>query len=88
MTFGEFFIPSFFIRIHSVSIDVLIIGDLTFTDVVKALHQAQTIVKREINPKVYTRSEWKKLLNDNNSFSKEILLASKIFIIGAINDIE
>jgi predicted nucleotidyltransferase len=69
-------------------IDVLIIGDISFTDAVKALHPAQTIVKREINPKVYTKSEWKKLMKERNSFAKEISDAPKIFIIGTINDIE
>ena len=67
---------------------MLIIGDISFTDAVKALHPAQTIVKREINPKVYTKSEWKKLIKERNSFVKEISDAPKIFIIGTINDIE
>lgn len=69
-------------------IDVLIIGDISFTDAVKALYSAQAIVKREINPKVYTKIEWKKLLKERNSFAKEILRAPKIFVIGAIDDIE
>jgi predicted nucleotidyltransferase len=69
-------------------IDILIIGKISFTDAVKALYSAQTIVKREINPKVYTKLEWKKLLKEDNSFVKEILHAPKLFIIGTINDIE
>lgn len=69
-------------------IDVLIIGDISFTDAVKALHPAQTIVKREINPKVYKKSEWKKLMKERTSFAKEISDAPKIFIIGTINDIK
>ena len=69
-------------------IDVLIIGSISFTDAVKALYSAQAIVKREINPKVYTKSEWKKLMKERSSFAKEILHAPKLFIIGTINDIE
>ncbi len=69
-------------------IDVLIIGDIRFSDTVKTLYPAQKMVRREINPKVYTKSEWKKLMKEKNSFVKEILQAPKIFIIGKIDDIE
>ncbi len=69
-------------------IDVLIIGDIRFSDAVKALYPAQSLVRREVNPKVYTKSEWKKLMKEKNSFVKEILQAPKIFIIGTIDDIE
>lgn len=69
-------------------IDVIIIGNIRFGDAVKALYSAQNIVKREINPKVYTKSEWQKLIKERNAFVKEILQAPKIFIIGTINDIE
>jgi len=69
-------------------IDVLIIGNISFTGTVKALYSAQATVRREINPKVYTRQEWKKLLKSKNAFSKEILHEPKIFFIGSVNDIE
>lgn len=69
-------------------IDVLIIGDISFADAVKAFYPAQTILKREINPKVYIKSEWEKLMKEHSSFAKEILDGPKIFIIGTINDIE
>lgn len=69
-------------------VDVLIIGDIRFGDAVKALYPAQSLVRREINPKVYTKSEWQKLIKEKNSFVKEILKAPKIFIIGTIDDIE
>lgn len=69
-------------------IDVLIIGDISFQDAVKALYSSQDIVKREINPKVYTKLEWKKMLKNKNAFVKEILQNPKLFIIGNIYDIE
>ena len=69
-------------------VDVLIIGKISFTDAVTALYSAQTIVGREINPKVYQREEWQKLVNNKDAFFQEILNKSKLFIIGAANDIE
>ena len=68
-------------------VDILIIGEISFADAVKALHAAQTIVKREINPKVYQRKEWQKLINNKNAFAQEIWDKPKLFVIGEINDI-
>lgn len=69
-------------------IDVLIIGEIAFADAVAALYPAQTILGREINPKVYQKKEWQKLVINKNAFVQEILNKPKIFIIGVGNDIE
>lgn len=68
-------------------IDLLIIGEISFTDAVTALYSAQATLGREINPKVYHRTEWQKLIK-NNTFLQEILNKPKIFIVGTTNDIE
>ncbi len=39
-------------------VDVLIIGEVGFADAVTALYPAQAILGREINPKVYHKSQW------------------------------
>ncbi|HSW75980.1 MAG TPA: nucleotidyltransferase domain-containing protein [Candidatus Saccharimonadales bacterium] len=69
-------------------VDVLIIGEIGFADAVTALYSAQTIVGREINPKVYKKAEWKKLVNNKNTFAQEILNKPKLFIIGTANDLK
>lgn len=69
-------------------IDVLIIGEISFTEAVNALYATQSILGREINPKVYRRVEWKKLVNNKNAFVKEILENPKLFIIGGVDDIK
>jgi predicted nucleotidyltransferase len=68
-------------------IDVLIIGNISFTDAVKVFYPVQNIVKREINPKVYSEMEWEALVKNSNSFVKQILKEPKLFIIGEMNDI-
>lgn len=40
-------------------IDVLIIGDIGFADAVTALHPAEDLLRREINPKVYGKNNGK-----------------------------
>lgn len=68
-------------------IDVIIIGEIMFSDAVKALYSSQALLKREINPKVYKQSEWNDLLNKKNNFVKEVIKKPKIFIVGDINDL-
>lgn len=68
-------------------IDVLIIGDIDFTDIVIALYPAQTNLGREINPKVYTIEEWKTSLQKQDFFIQEVLNNSKLFIMGAEDDL-
>lgn len=69
-------------------IDILIIGDLSFIDAVKALHPAQNTLQREINPKIYTKSEWEKLVSAKHPFAQEVLKKPKIFIIGNSHDLK
>ncbi len=71
----------------SSDIDVLIIGKLSFIAAVSALHPTQKIVRREINPKVYDMAEWRKLVDNRNSFAEEILRKQKLFIIGEEDDL-
>lgn len=68
-------------------IDVLIIGELDFTEAVAALYPAQTNLGREINPKLYSQDQWEKCLKEKAAFIQEILSNPKLFIIGALDDI-
>lgn len=68
-------------------IDVLVIGDIDFTEIVTALYSAQTSLGREINPKIYSREQWKASLQKQELFVQEILNNPKLFIMGAENDL-
>ncbi len=66
-------------------IDVLIIGDIDFTEIVAALYAVQARLGREINPKVYSRKQWKECLQKQEPLIKEILNNPKLFIIGDLH---
>ena len=68
-------------------IDVLIIGAIDFTEVIAALYAAQTSLGREINPKIYSREQWKASLQKQDPFIQEILNNPKLFIMGAEYDL-
>ena len=68
-------------------VDVLVIGDIDFTEIVTTLYSAQTSLGREINPKIYSREQWKASLQKQELFIQEILNNPKLFIMGAENDL-
>ena len=63
-------------------IDLIIIGKVTFGDAVSSLSQAQEILKREINPVVYSVAEFKKRVAEKHFFITDVLEGDKIFVIG------
>ena len=68
-------------------IDVLVIGDIDFTEIVTALYSAETSLGREINPKIYSRKQWEASLHKQELFIQEVLNNPKLFIMGAENDL-
>ena len=66
---------------HS-DIDLMVIGDVTFSELVTTLHPAQETLGREINPKVYSPQEWQQLKTNKSTFVEELLTKPKLFILG------
>jgi len=62
--------------------DVMIVGDVTFAEVVSVLGRAQETVRREINPLVYPPEEFQFKLTADHHFLKKVLEESKFFLIG------
>jgi uncharacterized protein len=68
-------------------VDLMIIGDVSFSDVVESLGQAQNDVGREINPNVYPVAEFRKKLKEKNHFLTALMREQKIFLIGDENEL-
>jgi uncharacterized protein len=63
-------------------VDVMIVGEPTFAEVVAAVNPAQETLAREINPTVYSVDEFRSRLAAQNHFLKTVLRGRKIFLIG------
>lgn len=63
-------------------IDLLIIGEVALADIAKAVYPSQDILKREINPKVFRKKAWQRLLAQKDGFAKEVMTQPKLFIMG------
>ena len=66
-------------------IDLMVIGDVTFASLVKALHPTQEALGREINPKVYRKSERAQLQKTSDNFVQAILQSPRLNVIGHID---
>jgi len=68
-------------------LDVMVVGEASFGDVVAALAPAQESLRREVNPNVYPALEFRKKLAAGNPFLKRVLAEHKIFIVGGEDDL-
>lgn len=63
-------------------IDLLIIGAVNFGSVVDVLHPVQKQLGREINPKVFSDTEWNAKIKSKSAFTTDVLGKPKVFLIG------
>lgn len=68
-------------------VDLLIVGDLNFSDAIKLLYPVQNTLARDINPKIYTLDEWRIAKKKDSEFIKELSTKPVIKIIGDMDDI-
>lgn len=70
---------------HS-DVDVLVVGDVEFTEVVIALHACQQTLGREVNPVVYSEIEWRARVARGDPFARDILDNPILLLLGDKND--
>jgi len=63
-------------------IDVMVVGDISFGDVVFLLSPAEEKLKREINTVVYPLAEFTKKVKTDHHFVKTVIEGKKIFLVG------
>lgn len=63
-------------------IDLMVVGDVAFAEIVSALSQAQATLGREVNPTVYGADEFRGKLKADHHFLKTVMGEKRIFLIG------
>ena len=63
-------------------IDLMVVGDAGFAEIVDATYEAQAALGREINPKVMSTSEWQAKRSERNAFLQDVLNKPRIMLIG------
>jgi len=68
-------------------IDVMVIGRVSFEEVVSLLSPAEEKLRREVNPVVYPITEFKKKVKEDHHFVKTVLEDPKIFLMGGEDEL-
>jgi predicted nucleotidyltransferase len=63
-------------------IDLLVVGDISFEDVVRTTTRAQEILRREINPLVMSLSEFKERISQGDHLIDSILTSPVLPVLG------
>lgn len=69
-------------------VDVMIVGrEISLHDAVSALSDAQSELRREVNPSVYRTGEFCRKLAEGHHFLSSVVAGPKIFLIGDENEL-
>jgi len=68
-------------------VDVMVVGDAGFREVVEALYPTQEMLGREVNPRVFSTSEFAAKAR-SEPFLRDVLSRPKIFLIGDTHELE
>ena|SRR5271165_1785088 len=65
-------------------IDLMVVGQVSPAELALPLRRARELLGREINPTVYTPTEFDKKRAANNPFLKQVLDKPKLFVVGSV----
>jgi len=68
-------------------VDLMVIGEAGFGEVVSALGESQETIGREINPTVYSPGEFHRKAAAGHHFVRSVLNDKKIFLLGDADDL-
>lgn len=67
-------------------VDVLVVGEADFAEVVMALHPCQEVLGREVNPVLYSEAEWRARVARDDPFVRDILQNPVVLLLGVMDD--
>ncbi|NQT37553.1 MAG: nucleotidyltransferase domain-containing protein [Planctomycetes bacterium] len=73
---------------RSSDLDVLVVGDVSFPEIVAALTPAQQELRREVNPTLFPAGEFRSKIAAGQPFLTRVLQQPKVFLIGDEHDLE
>jgi len=68
-------------------VDLLVIGEFGFADLVRTVHPVQAELGREINPVVYSVPELQRRVQAQDAFVMDLLRKPKIYLTGTDDDL-
>lgn len=71
----------------SSDIDLLVLGSLSFRELVSILKPVEENMQRSVNPTLYSIDEFKTRLREENNFVCNLMESPKLFIVGTNDDL-
>jgi predicted nucleotidyltransferase len=68
-------------------VDLMIVGEVSWLDVIHVVSPTQDILRREVNPTIYPVEEFRAKLVANHPFLSAVLQGPKLFVIGDDRDL-
>lgn len=68
-------------------IDLMIIGDVGFSEAANALYSIQETLGREVNPKIFRKREWAKLEKANDAFVRDVMDKPRMDVMGGRDEL-
>lgn len=68
-------------------IDLLVVGDVGFAELVQTLYPVQQSMQREINPVLYTSAEFVRRASSGEAFVRQLLEKPNVFLSGDKDDL-
>jgi uncharacterized protein len=69
-------------------VDIMLVGDVEFAQVVSAFSEVQETLAREINPVVYSKEEFQSKAMRGVNFIKRVMESPKLFVLGDAGDLK
>jgi len=64
-------------------VDLMVLGSASFAELARALADAQTTLRRDVNPTVMTPREFARKLADGDGFGRSVAKGAKLWLIGS-----
>jgi len=61
---------------------LMIVGDVTLDEIIAQLAPVERVIRRTINPTIYSSKEFKTKLQGGNHFLRSVTQGEKVFLIG------
>jgi uncharacterized protein len=68
-------------------VDVLVVGEVTFAELVSALGSAQERLGRDVNPSAYPQTEFCRKLAEGHHFLSSVIREPKVFLVGGEHEL-
>jgi len=69
-------------------VDVMVVGRVSFGDVISALQSAQARLAREVNPVVFSEDEFRARSRSEDRFLQDVLGTRRLFVIGGEDELK